>query len=137
MVLGKYFKKLRINKGQATQLSKKAADAVGQMLNDMKEVLSIFETLGFTAEKLKFGGMGVALPDLSTSLHASIGNIQIEKAREMSEQHKDNKLIVMMIDALIKVKEISDRVEIDNLNGVKMDVKLGATPKITVDLQSN
>ena len=61
----------------------------------------------------------------------------MEKARELSEQYKDNKLIVMMIDALIKVKEISDRVEIDNLNGVKMDVKLGAIPKISVDLQSN
>ena len=137
MIFGKVFEKLKFNKGQATELGKKAADSVGQMLNEMKEALSIFENLGFQAEKVKIGGIGVALPDLSTSLHASVGNIQIEKARELSEQHKDNKLIVLMIDALIKVKEISDRVEIDNLKGVKMDVKLGAFPKISVDLQSN
>ncbi len=137
MVFGTFFEKLTFKKGQATELGKKAAESIGQMLNEMKEALTIFENLGFKAEKVKIGGIGVALPNLSTSLHASIGNIQIEKARELSEQHKDNKLIVMMIDALIKVKEISDRVEIDNLNGVKMDVKLGAMPKISVDLQSN
>lgn len=136
MVFGNVFEKLKFKKGRATELSKKAAESIGQMLNEMKEALSIFENLGFRAEKVKIGGIGVALPDLSTSLHASIGNIQIEKVRELSEQYKDKKLIVMMLDALIKIKQISDRVEIDNLKGVKMDVKLGAMPKISVDLQS-
>jgi hypothetical protein len=137
IMLEKVFQKVKFKKGKATELGKKAAESIGQMLNEMKEALSLFENLGFTADKVKIGGIGVALPSLSTSLHASIGNIQIEKARELSEQHKDNKLIVMMIDAIIKVKEISDRVEIENLNGVKMDVKLGPAPKISVDLQSN
>lgn len=137
MVLKKYFDKLKSKKGPAAKLGQKAAESIGQMLNEMKEALSIFENLGFTAEKVKIGGIGVALPNLSTSLYASLGNIQIEKAKELSEQYKDNKLIGMMIDALIKVKEISDRVEINNLNGVRMDVKLGATPKISVDLQSS
>lgn len=137
MVLRKVFEKLKSKKSQATEIGKKTAESIGQMLNEMKEALSIFENLGFKAEKVKIGGIGVALPNMSTSLYASIGNIQIEKVRELSEQYKDNKLIVMMMDALIKVKEISDRVEIDGLNGVKMDVKLGPMPKISVDLQSN
>lgn len=43
----------------------------------------------------------------------------------------------MMIQALIKVKEISDHIDIGNLKGVKMDIKLGAMPKISVDLESD
>ena len=84
MVLQKYFEKLKSKRGQAAKLGKIAAESIGQMLNEMKEALSIFENLGFTAEKVKIGGIGVTLPNLSTSLHASTGNIQIEKGRPIS-----------------------------------------------------
>jgi hypothetical protein len=131
------FDKLKVKKDQAADFGKKATESMGKMLNGLKEAFSIFENLGFKAEKVKMGGIGVALPEMSTSLHASIGNIQVEKAKELSEQHKDNKLIVMMINALIKAKEISDHLDVSTLKGVKMDVKLGAVPKISIDLQSD
>ena len=137
MVLGKGLDSLKDKKDLAADLGKKAGESVGEMLNELKSALSIFQALGFKADKLKMGGIGVGLPEMSTSIHGSVENIQAEKVNELSEQHKDNKLISMMLGALIKVKEISDHLDIGNMKGVRMEVKLGAMPKISVDLQSD
>ena len=137
MVLGKGLDKLKDKKDIAADLGKKASESVGEMLNELKNALSIFQTLGFRAEKLKMGGIGVGLPEMSTSIQGSVQNIQTEKINELSEQHKDNKLITMMLGALIKVKEISDHLDVGNLKGVRLNVKLGAMPKISIDLQSD
>ena len=137
MGLGKGIGKIKDKKDAAAELGKKATESIGQMLNELKEALSIFELFGFSADKVKVGGLGAALPELSTSIQGSIEDIQIEKVMELSEEHKDNKLIVLMTGALIKVKEISDHLDISNLKGLKIDIKLGAMPKISVDLQSD
>ena len=137
MVLGKGLDSLKDKKDLAADLGKKAGESVGEMLNELKSALSIFQALGFRADRLKMGGIGVGLPEMSTSIHGSVENIQAEKVNELSEQHKDNKLISMMLGALIKVKEISDHLDIGNMKGVRMEVKLGAMPKISVDLQSD
>ncbi|MDJ0802161.1 MAG: hypothetical protein QNI97_04760 [Desulfobacterales bacterium] len=137
MGLGKGLDSLKDKKKLAADLGKKAGDSIGEMLNELKNALSIFQTLGFRTDKLKMGGIGVGLPEMSTSIHGSVENIQVDKVNELSEQHKDSKLITMMLGALIKVKEISDHLDIVDMKGVKMEVKLGAMPKISVDLQSD
>jgi hypothetical protein len=51
------------------------------------------------------------------------------------EDHKDNKLLVSMLKALITAKEVRDRVDLPYFTGTKLDIKLGVPPKISFDLQ--
>ena len=61
--------------------------------------------------------------------------IQVEKVNQLIKDHQDNKLLTSMLKSLVTAKEIRDRVELPYFTGAKLDIKLGAPPKISFDLQ--
>jgi len=121
-------------------VKEKAADMGGatrakidETLEEFKKAINLFGKFGFKVGKFKVG-MG-ALPEISTSVSGSLEKVQVENISQLIEDHKDNKLLVSMLKALITAKEVRDRVELPYFTGAKLDIKLGVPPKISFDLQ--
>jgi hypothetical protein len=121
-------------------VKEKAADMGGatkakidETLDEFKKATNLFGKFGFKVGKFKVG-MG-ALPEISTSVSGSLETVQVENIKQLIEDHKDNKLLVSMLKALVTAKEVRDRVELPYFAGAKLDIKLGVPPKISFDLQ--
>ena len=121
-------------------VKEKAADIGGatkakidETLEEFKKATNLFGKFGFKVGKFKVG-MG-ALPEISTSVSGSLETVQVENIKQLIEDHKDNKLLVSMLKALVTAKEVRDRVELPYFTGAKLDIKLGVPPKISFDLQ--
>jgi hypothetical protein len=121
-------------------VKEKAADIGGatkakidETLEEFKNAINLFGEFGFKVGKFKVG-MG-ALPEINTSVSGSLEKVQVENIKQLIVDHKDNKLLVSMLKALITAKEVRDRVELPYFTGAKLDIKLGVPPKISFDLQ--
>ena len=55
--------------------------------------------------------------------------------QKLTEEHKDNKLLAGMLNALIRAKQVRDRVDISYFTGTTLNVKLGVPPSISFDLE--
>lgn len=133
MVLKKGMPDLKGVKQKAADMGGATKAKLDETLEEFKKAMNLFEKFGFKVGKFKVG-MGV-LPEISTSLSGSLEKVQVENIKQLIEDHKDNKLLVSMLKALITAKEVRDRVELPYFTGAKLDIQLGIPPKISFDLQ--
>jgi hypothetical protein len=120
-------------KEKASEASGDAMAKVNEMVDELKSALALFEKFGFRAGKFKMD-MG-ALPSVSTSISGSLDKVEVGGLEKLIEEHKDNKLLCGMLKALVKAKQVRDRVELDYFTGTTLNVQLGVPPKISFDLQ--
>jgi hypothetical protein len=133
MVLKKGMPDLKGVKEKAADMGGATKAKIDETLEEFKKAINLFGKFGFKVGKFKVG-MG-ALPEVNTSVSGSLEKVQVENMRQLIEDHKDNKLLVSMLKALITAKEVRDRVELPYFTGAKLDIKLGVPPKISFDLQ--
>ena len=133
MVLKKGMSDLKGVKEKAADMGGATKAKIDETLEEFKKATNLFGKFGFKVGKFKVG-MG-ALPEVSTSVSGSLEKVQVQNIKQLIEDHKDNKLLVSMLKALITAKEVRDRVELPYFTGAKLDIKLGVPPKISFDLQ--
>jgi hypothetical protein len=133
MVFNKGMPDLKGVKEKAADMGEATKAKIDETLEEFKKAINLFGKFGFKVSKFKVG-MGV-LPEISTSVSGSLEKVQAENIKQLIEDHKDNKLLVSMLKALITAKEVRDRVELPYFTGAKLDIKLGVPPKISFDLQ--
>ncbi len=102
-----------------------------EYLDDYKRAVAVLETLGFTVGKLMIG-MGI-LPEIHTSISGSIQVISEDRVNKLIEQHKEEKMLVSLLEALIMTRKLWEHVE-SKLTSVTLNVTLGVPPKLTVEL---
>ncbi len=100
-------------------------------MDEFKKAVAILETFGFRIGRFTVG-MGI-LPEISTSLTGSIENISEEGLKQIIQDHPADKLLISLIDALILARRLWAHVQL-NLTAVTLNVTLGLTPKIAVDI---
>jgi hypothetical protein len=120
-------------KGKATEMAGDAMAKVNEMIDELKSALALFEKFGFRAGKLKMD-MG-AMPAVSTSLSGSLDKVEVGGLQKLIEEHKKSKLLSGMLNALIRAKQVRDRVDINYFTGTTLNVKLGVPPSISFDLE--
>ena len=133
MVLKKGMPDLKGIKEKAADMSAVTRAKIDETLEEFKKAINLFGNFGFKVGKFKVS-MG-AIPEVSTSVSGSLEKVQVENIKPLIEDHKDNKLLVSMLKALITAKEVRDRVDLPYFTGTKLDIKLGVPPKISFDLQ--
>jgi DNA mismatch repair ATPase MutL len=133
MDLKKGVSDLKSVKEKAGDLGGAVKAKIDESLEEFKKAIDLFGKFGFKVGKFKVD-MG-ALPEITTSVSGSLEGVQLEKIKQLVEEHKDNKFLSSMLKALVAAKEVRDRVELPYFTGVKLDIKLGVPPKISFDLQ--
>jgi hypothetical protein len=133
MVLKKGMPDLKGIKEKAADMGAATKAKIDETLEEFKKAINLFGKFGFKVGKFKVG-MG-PIPEVSTSFSGSLEKVQVENMKQLIEDHKDNKLLVSMLKALITAKEVQDRVDLPYFTGTKLDIKLGVPPKISFDLQ--
>ncbi|MGD8386450.1 MAG: hypothetical protein PVG49_04885 [Desulfobacteraceae bacterium] len=106
---------------------------VDDMVDDLKSALGVFESFGFRASKLNME-LG-AMPAISTSISGSLDKVDVEGLKKLIEENEQNKLLCGMLNALIKARQLRDRIEMDSFTGTTLDIKLGAPPKLSFHLR--
>jgi len=132
MVLKKGMPDLKGIKEKAADMGSATKAKIDETLEEFKKATNLFGKFGFKVGKFKVV-MGT-LPEVSTSVSGSLEKVQVENIKQLIEDHKDNKLLVSMLKALITAKEVRDRIELPYFTGTKLDIKLGLPPKISFDL---
>jgi hypothetical protein len=79
--------------------------------------------------------MGV-LPEIQTSLVGLLERINQESVQKLIAENPDNKLLVLVLNALLITKDLQQRLNISNLKGIVVDIRLGIPPKVSVHLAS-
>jgi hypothetical protein len=121
-------------KEQATELSAAAQEQFEAVLDEYKKVLPIAESLGLEVGSFEVE-MGI-LPQIKTSLVGSVERINNEAVQTLIDQHQNNKLLVLIFKALLMTKDMQKRLNITNLKGIVVDIRLGVPPKVSVNLAS-
>ena len=132
MTLKDIAEKLKGAKEMAAEVGGFAQEKINELLEGYKKATAILETFGFKVSKFNVE-IGL-LPKISTSISGSIDNIKEDKIKQMIEENQGKKLLVYMLSALITAKDFQERADLKSLTGVTLDVTLGVTPKIYVDL---
>lgn len=133
MVLGKSMPDLKGAKEKAAGMAGSAMEKMNEMVDEFKKAMKVFEQFGFRTDKFKVD-MG-AIPSISTSVSGSLEKVKVDGLQKLMEEHADNKLLVTMLDALVKAKKLRDRVEINYFTGAKLNIKLGIPPTISFGLK--
>lgn len=119
-------------KGKTEGLADVAKVKVNEWLDEYKKAIAILEMLGFTVGKFTVG-MGM-LPEIHTSISGSIEDIREESLKKIIEEHKEETLLVSLLNALIMARRFWERAEL-KLTGVTLDVTLGVPPNIKVNFR--
>lgn len=118
-------------KGKSLQLGEVAKGRVSEWLDEYKKASALLQTFGFSVGKFTVA-MGI-LPEIHTSISGSIENIREDALHKMIEQHQGERLSVALLNTLITVRRLWERIE-SKLTGVTLHVTLGLPPKITAEV---
>ena len=117
--------------GSAMQKAGGLEDTAKGYLDEYKKTLALLETFGFSAGKFMVS-MGIP-PEIHTSIKGSVENIREDELNKLATEHKENKLLGSLINALMMTKRFWQHVE-SKLTGVTVNVTLGILPKVTVEI---
>jgi hypothetical protein len=115
-------------------LSGAVKEKIEPLLDQYKKATKVLETFGFRVDSFTVG-MGL-LPEIDTSLSGSIERIQVDALQKMADEHKEEKLLVGMLNALITTRQFWEHVEL-RISEVTLDVRLGLTPTIKVNVHES
>lgn len=119
---------------QATEMATAAQEQFNAVLDEYKNILPVAESLGLSVGSFEVK-MGV-LPEIQTSLVGLLERINQESIQKLIAENPDNKLLVLVLNALLITKELQQRLNISNLKGIVVDIRLGIPPKVSVHLAS-
>jgi len=119
---------------QATEMATAAQEQFNAVLDEYKNILPVAESLGLSVGSFEVK-MGV-LPEIQTSLVGLLERINQESVQKLIAENPDNKLLVLVLNALLITKELQQRLNISNLKGIVVDIRLGIPPKVSVHLAS-
>ena len=119
---------------EVTEISNAAQEQLDAVLDEYQKVLPIAESLGLRVGSFEVE-MGI-LPQIKTSLVGSLENINNDAVKALIEKHQKNKLLVLIFKALLITKDMQKRLNITNLKGIVVDIRLGVPPKVSVHLAS-
>ncbi len=118
--------------GGTTVLTAAAQEKVNSLLADYKEVIELLKQLGIKVDNFQVT-TGVGVPQITTSLSGSIGEIKADEIETMIESKSENKLLCLMLKPLLTVKGVQEK-SLSELDDVTINVALGLPPKVTVNL---
>lgn len=121
-------------KDEVTDLSNAAQQQLDAVLDEYQKVLPIAESLGLRVGSFQVE-MGI-LPQIKTTLVGSLENIKSDAVKALIEKHQKNTLLVLIFKALLITKDMQKRLNITNLKGIVVDIKLGIPPQVSVHLAS-
>lgn len=117
---------------QITEISAVAQEQFNAVLDEYNKVLPVAESLGLSVGSFQVE-MGI-LPEIKTSLVGSVERINQEVVQKLITDHQSNKILVAILNALLITKDLQQRLHIKALKGIKVDVKLGVSPNVSVHL---
>ena len=109
-----------------------ALDKTNEMVRELNDTISIIKTLGISAKDISFG-MGVP-PDMKAKLIGSVDALDQDKIKKLIEDHQKNKTVILILEALKTVSILKDLLPDVPVRGIKIELKLGITPKVDVKL---
>jgi hypothetical protein len=117
---------------QGLELAAAAQEKIEDVLDEYQKIIPVAESLGLTVDSFDVE-MGL-IPEISTALVGSMEQINKEAVQKMITENQNNKLLATMLNALLIAKDLQKRLNIKNLKGIRVDIKLGISPKVSVRL---
>ncbi len=117
---------------QVTEISAAAQEQFNAVLEEYQNILPRAESLGLSVGSFKVE-MGL-VPEIQTSLVGSVEQINKEAVQKLIADNQSNKLLALVLNGLLITKELQERLKIQALKGITVDIKLGLTPNVSVHL---
>ncbi|MEA5496210.1 MAG: hypothetical protein WAN66_28020 [Limnoraphis robusta] len=113
-------------------ISAAAQEKVNNLLADYKEVIVLLKQIGIKVNNFQIT-TGIGVPQVTTNLSGSIGTVKSEEIKKLIESKANNKLLGLMLNPLLTVKEFQEK-SVSELDQVTIHVVLGLPPKVTINL---
>lgn len=117
---------------QVTEISAAAQEQFNAVLEEYQNILPLAESLGLSVGSFKVE-MGL-VPEIQTSLVGSVERINKEAVQKLIADNQSNKLLALVLNGLLLTKDLQQRLKIQALKGITVDIKLGLTPHVSVHL---
>lgn len=115
-------------KGAAEAALGKAQDLV----REFNDTVPTLKALGLSVTNIS-AKIGFP-PEVGATLIGSVEALDQQKLRELSDRYRENKTIVVLLEALIVASNLKEQLSEIGFRGIKADVTLGVLPKVQVDL---
>ena len=106
-----------------------ALEKVNELLDEYKRAVVVLQTYGFTVGTFEVG-TGL-LPEIKTSVTGSVAALQEDAIKKAIAAHQGQTLVVSVLEALLKAKQLYDRVGL-TFASVTAEVKITFPPSIGV-----
>jgi hypothetical protein len=133
MAFDNVLKKAAEVKDKVAGLSLESSEKIIALIEEYKRAVQALQGLGFSVGKVRIS-VGV-LPEIGTSIKASLHAIDQNRVRELLEANREEKLLAAILSALITVTMLRDTMDLSGLRDVIIDITLGLPPRISIDLQ--
>jgi hypothetical protein len=109
-----------------------AAGKAHDMIREFNDTVPTLRALGLSVGNLSCK-IGVP-PEIGATFSGSVAAVDRARIKEMSEQHRENKTIATILEALRAASNLKDQLSEIGFRGIKVDVTLGLLPKVEVDM---
>jgi hypothetical protein len=109
-----------------------ATDMATHSMNNLSETASNLKALGFSVRDVRMG-MGI-VPEIGAKLIGSIEVMDQDKIKKMIDSHRQDKVLVAVLEALRTASVFKEQLGDFGFKGVEADVTLGLPPKVSVRL---
>jgi hypothetical protein len=124
---------LQILKSQGAKLAAKlTAEKAQRVLREFNETVPILRGIGLGVDNISLK-MGFP-PEVTATLIGSVDGLNPEIITTLRENHKDNRTIVILLEAAAAAANFKDELKTLGFNGIKVDLRLGLIPSVKLGL---
>lgn len=103
-----------------------------ELLHDFNDSIPTLKALGLSVGNITFE-MGL-VPEVAATFTGSVEALDPAKIKDLAERHKESKILSAILEVLRTVGTLKAQLSELPVTGVKLDVALGISPKLTVGL---
>jgi hypothetical protein len=107
-------------------------DQGGQLIQEFNETIPKIRALGLSVSDMSLK-MGIP-PEIGATFAGAVDALDQGKLKEMIADEKGKKVLTLMLEALIAVSNVKNQLSELEIQGVKMQVRLGLSPSVEVGL---
>jgi len=132
MAFGKLLEKADQLKTSAEHLTGAATESANKLLEHFNDAIPTLKGLGLTVSNVHLG-MGI-LPEIQATLTGSIEAVDPAKIQELidSNKEKERDFLTLVLRSLQAASRMKDQISAAGFKGVKVDLKLGLPPHVSV-----
>ena len=133
MTLDNLKKRVSTATDKVINLTLESSQDISAAIGEYKQAVESLKAFGLTVGKIHVAAS--PLPEISTTIKGSFNDLDEKRLSELLEAKKEQKLLSAILSTLLMVTKLRDVVDLAGLRNIVIQIALGISPRIVVDIE--